>query len=52
MLADVGPVPDGEAISKIPEGVLEFHIRKDQKGLWPFGVALRGRCQISSSRIS
>jgi hypothetical protein len=28
-LADVGPVPEGEAIIKIPQDVLEFYTRND-----------------------
>jgi hypothetical protein len=28
-LADVGPVPEGEAIIEIPEDVLEFYARND-----------------------
>ena len=27
-LADVGPIPDGEAIIEIPEDVLEFYARR------------------------
>ena len=30
-LADVGPIPDGEAIVEIPEDVLEFYVRERQK---------------------
>ncbi len=29
-LADVGPVPEGEAIIEIPEDVLRFFERRDQ----------------------
>jgi len=32
VLADVGPVPDGEAIVEIPEDVLKFYTRRDQEG--------------------
>src|SRR5262249_490345 len=32
VLADVGPVPDGEAIIEIPEDVLKFYQRRDQEG--------------------
>ena len=31
-LADVGPIPDGEAIIEIPEDVLKFYARRYQKG--------------------
>lgn len=31
-LADVGPVPDGEAIIEIPEDVLKFYARRYQEG--------------------
>jgi hypothetical protein len=32
VLADVGPVPDGEAIIEVPEDVLKFYTRRDQEG--------------------
>lgn len=34
VLADVGPIPDHEAIIEIPEDVLRFYVRKyqDQEG--------------------
>jgi hypothetical protein len=31
-LADVGPIPDGEAIIEIPEDVLKFYARRYQEG--------------------
>jgi hypothetical protein len=31
-LADVGPIPQGEAIVEIPEDVLEFYLRRYQEG--------------------
>jgi hypothetical protein len=31
-LADVGPIPDGEAIIEIPEDVLTFYVRRYQEG--------------------
>jgi hypothetical protein len=30
-LADVGPVPEGEAIIEIPEDVLKFYVRRYQE---------------------
>jgi hypothetical protein len=32
VLADVGPVPDREAIIEIPEEVLKFYARRDAEG--------------------
>jgi hypothetical protein len=32
VLADVGPVPDGEAIIEIPEDVLKLYQRRDREG--------------------
>jgi hypothetical protein len=32
VLADIGPVPDGEAIIEIPEDVLKFYQRNQQGG--------------------
>jgi hypothetical protein len=32
VLADVGPVPDHEAIIEIPEDVLKFYVRAYQEG--------------------
>ncbi|RJO79365.1 hypothetical protein D5S18_03320 [Nocardia panacis] len=32
VLADVGPIPDGEAIIEIPEEVLKFYARRYQEG--------------------
>lgn len=32
VLADVGPVPDGEAIIEIPEDVLTFYTRNRKEG--------------------
>jgi hypothetical protein len=31
VLADVGPIPDGEAIIEIPEDVLKFYVRRYQE---------------------
>jgi hypothetical protein len=31
VLADVGPIPDHEAIIEIPEDVLKFYVRKYQE---------------------
>ncbi|MFJ2110681.1 hypothetical protein ACIOEX_01920 [Streptomyces sp. NPDC087850] len=31
-LADVGPVPEGEAIIEIPEEVLKYYVRRYQEG--------------------
>ncbi len=31
-LADVGPIPDSEAIIEIPEDVLKFYVRRYQEG--------------------
>ncbi|GLY63653.1 hypothetical protein [Amycolatopsis taiwanensis] len=30
-LADVGPIPDGEAIIEIPEDVIKFYVRRYQE---------------------
>lgn len=30
-LADIGPIPEGEAIIEIPEDVLRFYQRRDQR---------------------
>lgn len=32
VLADVGPVPDGEAVIEIPEDVLKFYQRNQEEG--------------------
>ena len=32
VLADVGPIPRGEAIVEIPEDVLKFYLRRYQEG--------------------
>lgn len=32
VLADVGPVPEGEAIVEIPEDVLKLYVRRYQEG--------------------
>lgn len=29
-LADIGPIPDGEAVVEIPEDVLKFYVRNQQ----------------------
>ncbi|TCP57495.1 hypothetical protein EV191_1011452 [Tamaricihabitans halophyticus] len=32
VLADVGPIPEGEAIVEVPEEVLMFYVRRYQEG--------------------
>lgn len=31
-LAEIGPIPEGEAIIEIPEDVLKFYVRRYQEG--------------------